>query len=217
MVNVIGEHNVQFKTIRSSGGAGADHSQPLDADQRSDAGTQLCEGPPKLEAGVRGNASAAGHAEALPPAVTKAERAEERTGILMLREALSDPLIPNPPKWRAARAFAQAQRAQLAKERRERVRLYAEEGILTVPQVAERERCVQTSIRQDCQLLGVRLRASVIKVSPYQGQISARRDRLEEMATTGMTRAAAAEELGVSEATVRRDLLVARIKWEGKR
>lgn len=215
MVNVIGENNVQFKTIRTSGGAIADHSQPLKADQRNHAGAQLCEGPPKSKATVRGSASVVGHVEALPPAVTAAERAEERLGVLMLREALNDPLIPNPPKWRAATAFAQAQRAQLAAERRERVKKYAAEGILTVPQVAELERVVQTTIRQDCQLLGVRLRASQIKVSPYQCQISQRRDRLNQMAPTGMTRAAAAEELGVSEATVRRDLMVARIKWKG--
>ena len=208
MVNVIGE----FRSVRSNN----NHAE-IATEQRDYDEAKCVQGQAKPEAAIGRAEGTAANVRAVPKAVTKAERAEERLGILMLREALNDPLIPNPPKWRAATAFAQAQRAQLATERRERVRLYAEEGILTVPQVAERERCVQTTIRQDCQLLGVRLRASVIKVSPYQGQISARRDRLEEMATTGMTRAAAAEELGVSEATVRRDLLVARIKWEGKR
>ena len=206
MVNIIGE----FRSVRNNN----NHAAPA-ADQRDHAEAKCDQGPPKSEAAVGGAEGIVADVRTVPKAVTAAERAEERLGVLMLREALNDPLIPNPPKWRAATAFAQAQRAQLATERRERVKKYAKEGILTVPQVAERERVVQTTIRQDCQLLGVRLRASQIKVSPYQGQISQRRDRLEEMATTGMTRAAAAEELGVSEATVRRDLLVARIVWKG--
>ena len=206
MVNIIGE----FRSVRNN-----DNYATPAADQRDHAEAKCDQGPPKSEAATGRTEGAATDVRTVPKAVTAAERAEERLGVLMLREALNDPLIPNPPKWRAATAFAQAQRAQLATERRERVKKYANEGILTVPQVAERERCVQTTIRQDCQLLGVRLRASQIKVSPYQGQISQRRDRLEEMATTGMTRAAAAEELGVSEATVRRDLLVARIVWKG--
>jgi len=208
MVNIIGE----FKSVRNNN----NHPAPA-ADQRDYGEAECIQGQAKPEAAIGRAEGAVADVRAVPKAVTKAERAEERLGILMLREALNDPLIPNPPKWRAATAFAQAQRAQLAKERRERVRLYAEEGIMTVPQVAQLERVVQTTIRGDCQFLGVRLRASIIKVSPYQGQISARRDRLEEMATTGMTRAAAAEELSVSEATVRRDLMVARIKWEGNR
>lgn len=208
MVNVIGE----FRSVRNNN----NHAAPA-ADQRDYAEAKCDQGPPKSEAAIGRAEGAVAYVRTVPKAVTAAERAEERLGVLMLREALNDPLIPNPPKWRAATAFAQAQRAQLTAERRERVKQHAKDGILTVPQVAERERCVQTTIRQDCQLLGVRLRASQINVSPYQGQISARRDRLEEMATTGMTRAAAAEELGVSEATVRRDLMVARIKWEGNR
>ena len=215
MVNVIGENNVQFKTIRTSGGAVADHSQPLKADQRNHAGAQLCEGPPKSEATVRGSASVVGHVEALPPAVTPAEKAEERLGMAMLREALQDPLIPNPPKWRQATAFAQARRAQLTKERRERVRIYAEEGEMTVSDAAELERCVQTTIRADCQVMGVRLKAGVVKVTTYQKDIAARRERLAEMAGTGMTRQAASVELGVSEATVRRDIMIMRIKWLG--
>jgi len=208
MVNIIGE----FRSVRNNN----NHAAPA-ADQRDHGEAECIQGSAKPEAAIGRAEGAVADVRTLPKAVTKAERAEERLGIAMLREALNDPLIPNPPKWRAATSFAQAQRAQLAKERRERVRLYAEEGIMTVPQVAQLERVVQTTIRADCQLLGVRLRASIIKVSPYQGQISARRDRLEEMATTGMTRAAAAEELGVAEATVRRDLMVARIKWEGNR
>lgn len=216
MVNVIGENNVQFKTIRPHGGAVADNSQPLDADQRSDAGTQLCERASQSQAGLRGSSSVVGHVEALPPAVTAAERAEERLGVLMLREALNDPLIPNPPKWRAATAFAQARREQLVKERRERVRAYAQGGKLTTVQVAKLESVVQTTIRDDCRIMGVRLRPSVIKQTQYQEDIAARRERLTEMAVTGMTRQAASVELGVSESTVRRDIRIMRIIWAGE-
>ncbi len=206
MVNIIGE----FKSVRNNN----NHPAPA-ADQRDHGEAECIQGQAKPEAATGRTESTVADARAVPKAVTKAEKEEERLGIAMLREALNDPLIPNPSKWKQATAFAQAKRAQLAKERRERVRIYAEEGIMTVPQVAQLERVVQTTIRGDCQLLGVRLRASEIKVSPYQGEISARRDRLEEMAPTGITRAAAAEELGVSEATVRRDLMVARIVWKG--
>ena len=207
MVNIIGE----FKSVRNNN----NHAAPA-SDQRDHGEAKCIQGSAKPEAATGGTESTVADARAVPPAVTKAEKAEERLGIAMLREALSDPFIPNPEKWHKATAFAQAKRAQLTKERRERVKKYAEEGIMTISEVANIESVVPTTIRQDCQLLGVRLHASQIKVSPYQGEISARRDKLEEMAPTGMTRAAAAVELGVSESTVRRDLLVARIKWKGK-
>jgi len=215
MVNIIGENNAPFRTIRSQGGAVANHPQSLDADQRDHAGAQLCEGSPKSQAAVGGTACVAGSARTLPKAVTKAEKLEERLGIAMLKEALNNPQIPNPEKWRQATAFAQARRAQLTKERRERVRIYAEEGEMTVSQVSELERCVQTTIRSDCQVLGVRLKAGMIKVTTYQKDIAARREMLEELAKTGMTRQAASVELGVSEATVRRDIMIMRIKWLG--
>ena len=215
MVNVIGEHNVQCETIRSHGGAVANHPQSLDADQRHHAGSKLSEGSPKFETAMRGDACALGDVEAIPPALTKAERAEEKLGMAMLREALHDHRIPNPPKWRQATALAQARRAQLTNERRERVKVYAEEGVFTVPQAAQLERVVQTTIRADCSLLNVRLRASAVKVTAYQEDISARRDRLQEMASTMITKQAAAIELGVSEATIRRDLMITRIRWSG--
>ena len=215
MVNIFGENNVQFKTIRSHGGAVANHPQSLDADQRHHAGSQLGKGSSKSQAGVRGNACFAGYAQTLPEAVTPAERFEERLGVAMLKEALNNPLIPNPEKWRQATAFAQARRDQLTKERRERVRIYAEEGEMTVSQVAELERCVQTTIRADCQVMGVKLKAGAVKVTTYQKDIAARREMLEELAKTGMTRQAASVELGVSEATVRRDIMIMRIKWLG--
>jgi len=74
---------------------------------------------------------------------------------------------------------------------------------------------VQTTIRSDCQVLGVRLKAGMIKVTPYQADIAARREMLEELAKTGMTRQAASVELGVSEATIRRDIMIMRINWVG--
>lgn len=205
MVNVIGE----FKSVRAS------NIQAVVEGQRDHVEAIDSEGQAGPEAAVGGTACVAGYARTLPPAVTKAERLEERLGIAMLKEALNNPLIPNPEKWRQATAFAQARRAQLTKERRERVRIYAEEGEMTVSQVAELERCVQTTIRADCQVMGVRLKAGAVKVTTYQKDIAARREMLEELAKTGMTRQAASVELGVSEATVRRDIMIMRIKWLG--
>ena len=204
MVNIIGEINVRADNIQAIVEGERDHAEAIDS-----------QGPTQFEAAVGGTTCVATNARNLPPAVTPAEKLEERLGIAMLKEALNDPLIPNPEKWRQATAFAQARRAQLTKERRERVKIYAEEGEMTVPQVAELERVVQTTIRADCQVMGVRLKASVVKVTPYQEDIAARREMLAELAQTGMTRQAASVELGVSEATVRRDIMMCRLTWLG--
>ena len=205
MVNVIGE----FKSVR------ANNIQAVVEGERDHVEAIDSEGQAGPEAATGGAACVAGYARTLPKAVTKAELFEERLGVAMLKEALNNPEIPNPEKWRQATAFAQARRAQLTKERRERVRIYAEEGEMTVSQVAELERCVQTTIRADCQVMGVRLKAGAVKVTTYQKDIAARREMLEELAKTGMTRQAASVELGVSEATVRRDIMIMRIKWLG--
>jgi hypothetical protein len=205
MVNVIGES----KNVR------ADNIQAVVEGQRHHVEAIDSQGSTQSEAATGGNACFAGYARTLPKAITPAEKLEERLGIAMLKEALRNPQIPNPEKWRQATAFAQARRAQLTKERRERVKIYAEEGEMTVSQVAELERVVQTTIRADCQVMGVRLKAGVVKVTPYQEDIAARREMLEELAKTGMTRQAASVELGVSEATVRRDIMIMRIKWLG--
>jgi hypothetical protein len=204
MVNIIGEINVRTNH----------HAAPA-AGQRDHAEAEYGKGSAQFKAAVGGTACVAGYARTLSPAVTPAERFEERLGVAMLKEALNNPQIPNPEKWRKATALAQARRAQLTKERRERVRIYAEEGEMTVSQVAELERVVQTTIRADCQVMGVRLKAGVVKVTPYQADIAARREMLEELAKTGMTRQAASVELGVSEATVRRDIMIMRLKWMG--
>ena len=209
MVNVIGELIGEFKSVR------ANNIQAVVEGQRDHVEAIDSEGQAGPEAATGGTACVAGYARTLPKAVTPAERLEERLGNAMLKEALHNPEIPNPEKWRQATAFAQARRAQLTKERRERVRIYAEEGEMTVSQVAELERCVQTTIRADCQVMGVRLKAGVVKVTAYQKDIAARREMLEELAKTGMTRQAASVELGVSEATVRRDIMIMRIKWLG--
>ena len=209
MVNVIGELIGEFKSVR------ANNIQAVVEGQRDHVEAIDSEGQAGPEAATGGNACVAGYARTLPKAVTTAEKLEERLGIAMLKEALNNPRIPNPEKWRQATAFAQARRAQLTKERRERVRIYAEEGEMTVSQVAELERCVQTTIRADCQVMGVRLKAGAVKVTTYQKDIAARREMLEELAKTGMTRQAASVELGVSEATVRRDLMITKITWLG--
>ena len=215
MVNIIGENNAPFRTIRSQGGAVANHHAAPAAGQRHHVEAKLDQGPTQSKAAVGGAACASGLVATVPPAVTPAEKLEERLGIAMLKEALNNPLIPNPEKWRQATALAQARRAQLTKERRERVRVYAEEGEMTVAEAASLEGCVQTTIRADCGVLGVRLKAGAVKITTYQKDIAARREMLEELAKTGMTRQAASVELGVSEATVRRDIMIMRIKWLG--
>ena len=204
MVNIIGEINVRADNIQAIVEGERDHAEAIDS-----------QGPTQLEAAVGGAACVATNARTLPPAITPAEKLEERLGIAMLKEALNNPRIPNAEKWRKATALAQARRAQLTKQRRERVKIYAEEGEMTVPQVAELEGVVQTTIRADAQFLNVRLKASVVKVTPYQEDIAARREMLAELAKTGMTRQAASVELGVSEATVRRDLMITKITWLG--
>jgi hypothetical protein len=204
MVNIIGEINVRTNHHAAPAAGQRHHVEAIDS-----------QGSAQFKAAVGGTACVAGYARTLPEAVTPAEKLEERLGIAMLKEALNNPRIPNPEKWRRATALAQARRAQLTKERRERVRIYAEEGEMTVAQVSDLERCVQTTIRADCQVLGVRLKAGVVKVTPYQEDIAARREMLAELAQTGMTRQAASIELGVSEATVRRDLMITKITWLG--
>jgi hypothetical protein len=204
MVNIIGEINVRADNIQAIVEGERDYAEAIDS-----------QGSTQFEAAVGGTACAATNARTLPPAVTPAEKLEERLGIAMLKEALNNPRIPNAEKWRKATALAQARRAQLTKERRERVKIYAEEGEMTVSQVSDLEGVVQTTIRADCGVLGVRLKAGVVKVTPYQEDIAARREMLAELAETGMTRQAASIELGVSEATVRRDIMMMRLTWLG--
>tara|TARA_B110000908_G_scaffold157579_1_gene197848 strand:- start:5322 stop:5942 length:621 start_codon:yes stop_codon:yes gene_type:complete len=162
-----------------------------------------------ISAGINGDA------KSLPPAVTAAEMFEERLGMAMLREALHDPCIPNPPKWAKARLLATARRAQLAVERRARVKMYAEDGEMTAPEVARILGCAETTIRVDLQVLRMMLPSRGAEVTDYQRLISERRERIDVLAKTGMTRKAASDELNVSEATIRRDVKIMKIAWEG--
>lgn len=204
MVNVIGE----FKSVR------ANNIQAVVEGERDHVEAIDSERPTGADAASGGTTCAAGPARTLPKAVTPAERFEERLGNAMLKEALHNPRIPNPEKWSKARNLALARRAQLAKERRERVKMYVEEGELTVNEVAEILGCVPTTIRTDLQVLRMKLKPAVVKPSSYQFEISERRDKLEEMADLGITRSEAASRLGVSEATIRRDIMVMRLKWD---
>ena len=203
MVNVFGETNVRTNNIQAVVKGERDHAEAIDS-----------EGQAKSETTVRGNACALGYARTLPAALTPAEKFEERLGNAMLKEALHNPRIPNPEKWSKARNLALARRAQLAKERRERVKMYVEEGELTTNEVAEILGVVATTIRTDLQVLRMKLKPAVVKPSDYQFEIHERRFKLEEMAGLGITRSEAANRLGVSEATIRRDLMVMRLKWD---
>ena len=204
MVNIIGE----FKSVR------ANNIQAVDEGERHNDKAIDGEGQAGPKAATGGAAGVTTNVRTVPPAVTPAELFEERLGNAMLKEALHNPLIPNPEKWAKARNLALARRAQAAKERRARVRMYAEEGELTVGEVAEILGVVATTIRTDLQVLKLNLRSAVIRPTAYQFEISERRDKLEEMAELGITRAEAASRLGVSEATIRRDLMVMRLKWD---
>ena len=204
MVNIIGE----FKSVR------ANNIQAVVEDERHNVKAIDGEGTSVAETALGGAAGVTTNVRTVPPAVTPAELFEERLGNAMLKEALHNPLIPNPEKWAKARNLALARRAQAAKERRARVRMYAEEGELTVGEVAEILGVVATTIRTDLQTLKLNLRSAVIRPTAYQFEISERREKLEEMSELGITRAEAASRLGVSEATIRRDLMVMRLKWD---
>ena len=204
MVNIIGNvKNVRTDNIQAPDEGERDHAKAIDS-----------QGQAKSETTVRGNACAIGPARTLPKAVTPAELLEERLGNAMLKEALHNPRIPNPEKWSKARNLALARRAQLTKERRARVKMYVEEGELTVNEVAEILGVVATTIRTDLQVLRMKLKPAVVQPSAYQFEIHERRFKLEEMADLGITRSEAASRLGVSEATIRRDIMVMRLKWD---
>jgi DNA-directed RNA polymerase specialized sigma24 family protein len=204
MVNIIGE----FKSVR------ANNIQAVVEGQRDHAEAIDSEGQTGAKAATGGTACVAGDARTVPKAVTLAERLEERLGNAMLKEALHNPRIPNPEKWSKARNLALARRTQLSKERRARVKMYVEEGELTVNEVAEILGCVPTTIRTDLQVLRMKLKPAVVQPSAYQFEIHERRFKLEEMADLGITRSEAASRLGVSEATIRRDIMVMRLKWD---
>jgi predicted ArsR family transcriptional regulator len=148
--------------------------------------------------------------------MTPAERAEHCLGLAMMTEAFNNDRIPKPEKWIKARGKANDMRLKQVARRRAKVKAYAEEGNLTVFEVASILKTAVTTIRTDMQVLRVKLLAVSQTPSPFQVQAAFRRTKVESMAPTGMTKAEAARQLCVSEATVRRDIKIAGIDWLGE-
>jgi predicted ArsR family transcriptional regulator len=131
----------------------------------------------------------------------------------MLKEAFNNDRIPKPPHWiKATRKDNEMRRMQVAR-RRDRVKAYAEEGNLTVFEVASILKTAVTTVRTDMQVLRVKMRPVSKTPSPFQVQAAFRRTQVGLMAPTGITKAEAARRLDVSEATVRRDVKIAGIDW----
>ena len=148
--------------------------------------------------------------------MTPAERAEQRLGLAMMEESFNNDRIPKPEKWIKARGKANDMRLKQVARRRARVKKFSEEGDLTVFEVASILKTAVTTIRSDMQVLRVKLRAVSQVPTPFQVQAAFRRTKVESMAPTGMTKAEAARQLCVSEATVRRDIKIAGIDWLGE-
>ena len=148
--------------------------------------------------------------------MTPAELAEQRLGLAMMTEAFNNDRIPKPEKWIKARGKANDMRLKQVARRRARVKKFAEEGELTVFEVASILKTAVTTVRSDMQVLRVKLLAVSHTPSPFQVQAAFRRTKVESMAPTGMTKAEAARQLCVSEATVRRDIKIAGIDWLGE-
>ena len=151
--------------------------------------------------------------KAVPRAKTTAEKKEQLIGISMLREALNSPRIPNPEKWAKARGMAQKLRKERTAARRVIVKRHAEDGVLTVYQLATLLNVAVTTIRSDLAELGLRLVSEPVAPTSFQVDTKNRRAKLKIMSQLGISRAKAARRLGVSEATVRRDLKITGIKW----
>jgi hypothetical protein len=148
--------------------------------------------------------------------MTPAERAEQRLGFAMMTEAFNNDRVPKPPNWiKATREVNEMRRIQVAR-RRDRVKAYAEEGNLTVFEVASILKTAVTTLRMDMQVLRVKMRRMSKIPSPFQVQTASRRAQVGLMAPTGITKADAARQLDVSEATVRRDIKIAGIDWLGE-
>jgi DNA invertase Pin-like site-specific DNA recombinase len=148
--------------------------------------------------------------------MTPAERAEQRLGFAMMTESFNNDRIPKPMHWIKAQGKAKELRSIQVAKRRAKVRAYAEEGNLTVFEVASILDAAVTTIRTDLQVLRVKLLAVSQVPTPFQVQAAFRRTKVAAMADTGMSKAEAARNLGVSEATVRRDIKIAGIDWLGE-
>jgi len=151
--------------------------------------------------------------KALSKAVTAAEILEEKIGIAMLQEALKNPGIPNPEKWAKARGMAQKLRKERTAARRAIVKRHADDGVLTVYQLATLLNVAVTTIRSDLAELGMRLVSEPVAPTSFQVDTKNRRAKLKIMSQLGISCASAARRLDVSEATVRRDLKITGIKW----
>lgn len=202
-------NNGEFKSVRST----TNHPETPDQGQQDYDGPTQCAEPTELEAATRRAASIAGAARTLPRAMTPAERAEQRLGFAMMEESFNNDRIPKPMHWIKAQGKAKELRSIQVAKRRAKVRAYAEEGNLTVFEVASILDAAVTTIRTDMQVLRVKLLAVSQVPTPFQVQAAFRRTKVAAMAPTGMTKAEAARQLGVSEATVRRDIKIAGIDW----
>ena len=174
-----------------------------------------CAEPTKLEAATRRATSIAGAARTLPGPVTPAEFAEQRLGFAMMTEAFQNERIPKPPHWIKAQGKAKELRSKQVARRRAKVKAYAQEGNLTVFEVASILNAAVTTIRTDMQVLRVKLLAVSQVPTPFQVQAAFRRAKVEALADTGMSKAEASRKLGVSEDTVRRDIKISGIDWLG--
>ena len=204
MVNIFGE----YKSVRAN-----HHAAPVSG-QRHHAEAECGKGSSEPHAEPRGTACATRDARKLPPAVTPAERAEQRLGMAMLKAALDCPRTKNPPKWAHARSLGHEQRQEIARQRRAKLLEYVEEDELTASEIAERLGVAVTTVRTDAQVLRVKLRCADKKQpSVYQQAIDERRAELLELSRCGITRAEAARKLRVSEATIRRDIYVTKMEW----
>ena len=202
----------EFKSVRST----TNHLEATDQGQQDYDGPAQCAEPSKSKTATRRATSLAGDASALPRAMTPAERAEQRLGFAMMTESFNNERIPKPMHWIKAQGKAKELRSIQVAKRRAKVRAYAEEGNLTVFEVASILKTAVTTIRTDMQVLRVKLLAVSQTPSPFQVQAAFRRTKVESMAPTGMTKAEAARQLCVSEATVRRDIKIAGIDWLGE-
>ena len=205
-------NNGEFKSVRTT----TNHPKTTDQGQQDYDGPAQCAEPTELEAATRRAASIAGAARTLPGPVTPAERAEQRLGFAMMEESFNNDRIPKPLHWIKAQGKAKELRYKQVARRRAKVKAYAEEGNLTVFEVASILNAAVTTIRTDLQVLRVKLLAVSQTPTPFQVQAAFRRTKVEAMADTGMTKAEAARQLGVSEATVRRDIKIAGIDWLGE-
>jgi hypothetical protein len=202
----------EFKSVRST----TNHPETTDQAQQIDVGGGQQNGTSTPEAAFRDTKSSAGSAGTPPEAMTPAERAEQRLGFAMMEESFNNDRIPKPMHWIKAQGKAKELRSIQVAKRRAKVRAYAEEGNLTVFEVASILKTAVTTIRTDMQVLRVKLLAVSQVPTPFQVQAAFRRTKVEAMAPTGMTKAEAARQLCVSEATVRRDIKIAGIDWLGE-